>query len=68
VNPPDSPILVIAAYSDTLPLTTVDDFADTVAGIPDDVLPRVFEPFFTTLPGFTGPPAGRCFFDADCLG
>jgi hydrophobe/amphiphile efflux-1 (HAE1) family protein len=31
VNPADSPILVIAAYSDTLPITTVDDFADTVA-------------------------------------
>jgi hydrophobe/amphiphile efflux-1 (HAE1) family protein len=31
VNPADSPILVIAAYSDTLPITTVDDLADTVA-------------------------------------
>lgn len=31
VNPADSPILVIAAQSDTLPITTVDDFADTVA-------------------------------------
>ncbi|MEH2488744.1 multidrug efflux pump subunit AcrB [Bradyrhizobium sp. AZCC 2230] len=30
MNPADSPILVIAAYSDTLPITTVDDFADTV--------------------------------------
>ena len=31
VNPADSPILLIAAYSDTLPITTVDDLADTVA-------------------------------------
>src|SRR6476646_5128346 len=30
VNPADSPILIMAAHSDTLPLTTVDDFADTV--------------------------------------
>ena len=30
MNPADSPILVIAAYSDTLPITTVDDLADTV--------------------------------------
>src|SRR3984893_6515407 len=30
VNPADSPILVIAACSDTLPITTVDDLADTV--------------------------------------
>ena len=30
MNPADSPILILAAHSDTLPLTTVDDFADTV--------------------------------------
>jgi hydrophobe/amphiphile efflux-1 (HAE1) family protein len=30
VNPADSPILILGATSDTLPLTTVDDFADTV--------------------------------------
>jgi hydrophobe/amphiphile efflux-1 (HAE1) family protein len=30
VNPADAPILILAAHSDTLPLTTVDDFADTV--------------------------------------
>jgi multidrug efflux pump subunit AcrB len=30
VNPADSPVLIIAAYSDTLPITTVDDLADTV--------------------------------------
>jgi hydrophobe/amphiphile efflux-1 (HAE1) family protein len=30
VNPADSPILIMAAHSDTLPLTVVDDFADTV--------------------------------------
>ena len=30
VNPADSPILVIAAYSDSLPITAVDDLADTV--------------------------------------
>ncbi|WP_074827618.1 MULTISPECIES: hypothetical protein [Bradyrhizobium] len=29
VNPADLLILVIAAYSDTLPIATVDDFADT---------------------------------------
>ena len=30
VNPADSPILILAVYSDTLPLTTVDDYADTI--------------------------------------
>jgi hydrophobe/amphiphile efflux-1 (HAE1) family protein len=30
VNPADSPILVLAAHSETLPLTQVDDFADNV--------------------------------------
>jgi hydrophobe/amphiphile efflux-1 (HAE1) family protein len=30
VNPADAPILILSAHSDTLPLTTVDDFADTV--------------------------------------
>jgi hydrophobe/amphiphile efflux-1 (HAE1) family protein len=30
VNPADSPILILAAHSDTLPLTIVDDYADTV--------------------------------------
>ncbi len=30
MNPADSPILILAAHSDTLPLTTVDDFADNV--------------------------------------
>src|SRR5438046_6676118 len=30
VNPADSPILILAAHSDSLPLTVVDDFADTV--------------------------------------
>ena len=27
-NPADAPILILAARSDTLPLTTIDDFAD----------------------------------------
>jgi len=31
VNPADSPILVLAAHSDSQPLTTVDDIADNVA-------------------------------------
>src|SRR5271156_5712896 len=30
VNPADSPILIVAATSDTLPLTSVDDFAENV--------------------------------------
>src|SRR5579863_5885936 len=30
VNPADSPILIVAAYSNTLPLTKVDDFAENV--------------------------------------
>jgi len=30
VNPADSPILVIAAYSDVLPITRIDDLADTI--------------------------------------
>jgi hydrophobe/amphiphile efflux-1 (HAE1) family protein len=28
INPADSPILILAVHSDTLPLTTVDDYAD----------------------------------------
>jgi hydrophobe/amphiphile efflux-1 (HAE1) family protein len=31
VNPADTPILVLAAHSDTMPITAVDDLADTVA-------------------------------------
>jgi multidrug efflux pump subunit AcrB len=30
VNPADSPILILAAHSDTMPITAVDDLADTV--------------------------------------
>jgi hydrophobe/amphiphile efflux-1 (HAE1) family protein len=30
VNPADSPILVIGVHSDTLPITVVDDYADTM--------------------------------------
>jgi len=30
VNPADSPILILAAHSDSLPITTIDDFADNV--------------------------------------
>src|SRR5271170_5028314 len=30
VNPADSPILILATHSDTLPLTSVDDFAENV--------------------------------------
>ena len=30
VNPADSPVLILAARSDSLPLTTVDDYADNV--------------------------------------
>ncbi|MTJ82796.1 MAG: multidrug efflux RND transporter permease subunit [Telmatospirillum sp.] len=30
VNPADSPVLILSVSSDTLPMTTVDDFADTV--------------------------------------
>ena len=30
VNPADSPVLILAAHSDTLPLTVVDDFTDRV--------------------------------------
>jgi len=30
VNPAEAPVLILAAHSDTLPLTRVDDFADTV--------------------------------------
>jgi hydrophobe/amphiphile efflux-1 (HAE1) family protein len=30
VNPADSPVLILAAQSDNLPLTTVDDYADTI--------------------------------------
>jgi hydrophobe/amphiphile efflux-1 (HAE1) family protein len=30
VNPADSPIMILAAQSDSLPLTTVDDYADNI--------------------------------------
>ena len=30
VNPADSPILMYAVYSDTLPVTAVDDYAETI--------------------------------------
>ncbi len=30
VNPADSPILILAVHSDVLPVTTVDDFAETI--------------------------------------
>jgi multidrug efflux pump subunit AcrB len=30
VNPADAPILILAPYSDTLPVTSVDDFAENV--------------------------------------
>ena len=30
VNPADKPVMILSAQSDTLPLTVVDDFADTV--------------------------------------
>ncbi len=30
VNPADTPVLILAAHSDTLPLTSVDDFAENV--------------------------------------
>ncbi|HXW13859.1 MAG TPA: efflux RND transporter permease subunit, partial [Terriglobia bacterium] len=30
VNPADQPIIYMAVYSDTLPLSTVDDYADTL--------------------------------------
>jgi len=30
VNPADSPVLVMGVHSDSLPLTTVDDYADTI--------------------------------------
>ena len=30
VNPADSPILILGVHSDSLPLTVVDDFADTI--------------------------------------
>jgi hydrophobic/amphiphilic exporter-1 (mainly G- bacteria), HAE1 family len=32
VNPADSPILVMGVHSDSLPLTVVDDYADTILG------------------------------------
>ena len=30
VNPSDAPILIIAAWSDSLPMTVVNDYADNV--------------------------------------
>jgi hydrophobe/amphiphile efflux-1 (HAE1) family protein len=41
VNPADSPILILAAHSDSLPLTTVDDFADTVVAQQISQIPGV---------------------------
>jgi hydrophobe/amphiphile efflux-1 (HAE1) family protein len=41
VNPADSPILILAAHSDSLPLTKVDDFADTVVAQQISQIPGV---------------------------
>ncbi len=41
VNPADSPILILAAHSDTLPLTAVDDYADTVVAQQISQIPGV---------------------------
>ncbi len=41
VNPADSPILVYAAHADSLPLTTVDDYADNVVAQQISQLPGV---------------------------
>jgi hydrophobe/amphiphile efflux-1 (HAE1) family protein len=41
VNPADSPILLLSVTSDSLPITTVDDFADTVVSQQVSRLPGV---------------------------
>jgi hydrophobe/amphiphile efflux-1 (HAE1) family protein len=41
VNPADAPILILAAHSDSLPLTTVDDFADTAVAQQISQIPGV---------------------------
>ena len=41
VNPADSPILILAAHSDTLPLIKVDDFADNVVAQQISQIPGV---------------------------
>jgi hydrophobe/amphiphile efflux-1 (HAE1) family protein len=45
VNPADPPILILAAHSDTLPLTTVDDFADNVVAQQISQVPGVAQVF-----------------------
>ena len=41
VNPADSPILILAVHSDVLPVTTVDDYAETVIAQQLSQLPGV---------------------------
>src|SRR5208283_5027412 len=41
VNPADSPILILAVHSDVLPLTAVDDYAETVIAQQISQLPGV---------------------------
>src|SRR5262249_26318462 len=40
-NPADSPIMILAAHADTLPLTTVDDYADNVVAQQISQIPGV---------------------------
>jgi multidrug efflux pump len=45
INPADAPVLILAVQSDALPLTTVDQYADTVLSQQISQLPGVAEVF-----------------------
>jgi hydrophobe/amphiphile efflux-1 (HAE1) family protein len=63
VNPADSPILLIAVRSDTLPLTTVDDYAENILGQAISQVPGVAQVNF----GGQQKPAVRVELDPQKL-
>src|SRR5882757_463140 len=63
VNPADSPILLIAVHSDTLPLTTVDDYAENILGQAISQVPGVAQVNF----GGQQKPAVRVELDPQKL-
>ena len=59
VNPADSPILMLSAHSDTLPLTTVDDYADNFLAQQISQVPGVAQVFDRRRPEAGDPRSGR---------
>ncbi len=55
VNPADVPVLLIALTSDTIPLTKVDDYADSILAQKLSQIPGVA---LVTIGGRRSPPSG----------